>query len=79
MAAGGSHAPGDPARPAPGIDLDQIVRAEVDAINERRSSLKRELLTVAGTGPNSPALPAVGLAFGRRHPLRFLSSACCRH
>jgi hypothetical protein len=48
--------------PAPGIDLDQIVRAEVDAINERRSSLKRERLTVAGTGPNSPALPAVGLA-----------------
>src|SRR5262245_20184321 len=47
---------------APGIDLDQIVRAEADAINQRRGALKRDPLMVAGTGPNSPVLPTVGLA-----------------
>jgi hypothetical protein len=48
--------------PVPGIGLDQIVRAEVDVINERRSALGRERLMLGGTGPGSPVMPAVALA-----------------
>ena len=65
--------------PAPGL-IDQIVGAEVDAINERRSSLKRELLTVAGTGPTHPRCPPSVLPSRAPASAPLPSrSACCRH
>src|SRR6266545_6880309 len=47
---------------APGINLDHIVRAEVQVINIRRGRLGRPPLTVHDTGPGSRVLDAVGLA-----------------
>jgi len=48
--------------PSATIGLDKIIRDEAHAISARREALGRPKLTVAETGPNSPALEAVGLA-----------------
>jgi hypothetical protein len=51
-----------PQERAPGIGLDEIVRAEIEVINDRRHALERAPLTVNATGPGSPVIDAVGLA-----------------
>jgi hypothetical protein len=45
----------------PKAHLDQIIRAEVEVINRRRTALDRERLELHATGANSPILDATGL------------------
>lgn len=43
------------------VELDEILRAELDAINQRRKALGREAVTAGSSAPPSPVLDVVGL------------------